>query len=90
MAERKKNYPCIKCSNHVKKNDKSVQCTLCRLWVHTTCQGITNEGFKILENAEKYGVEGMYWACTSCSAFSATFHQNLKEVNRRLDSIECQ
>ena len=39
---RKKDFPCLKCDMHVKKNEHAVQCSLCELWVHKTCADISD------------------------------------------------
>lgn len=86
MANRKEDFPCIICQAHVKKNDKAVQCSLCRLWVHVTCEKMTEECFKILCNAEKYN--GMYWSCRSCTAYAANFNQSIQQLNKRVTDLE--
>ena len=85
-GDRKADYPCIACKAHVKKNDKAVQCSLCQLWVHVTCEGMADECFKVLANASKNG--GMYWACRSCTAYAAKFNNSIQEINRRLSKLE--
>ena len=50
MSGRKKDYPCIMCKKHVKKEDAAggVQCCQCDLWVHAmTCAGMTRAVFDV-------------------------------------------
>lgn len=87
MTGKKTEYPCIICKQHVKKNDKSVQCSLCQLWVHITCEVIAEETFKVLCNAAKNG-GGVFWSCRSCTAYSIKFNSSIQEINRKLIDIE--
>ena len=86
MPDRKKDFPCLICNKHVKKTDKAVQCSLCNLWVHITCQEMPDECFKILDNAAKYG--GMHWSCRSCQSFAEKFNVRVQELNRKVTAIE--
>ena len=54
--------------------------------MHTASESISEEVFKILDNANKRG--GMYWACWSCSAFAGKFYSGLQDINRRLSKLE--
>ena len=86
MATRKVDYPCMTCKEHVKRTCKAVQCSLCQLWVHVACEGMVEECYKVLCNADKYG--GMYWSCRSCTAFAAKFNASIQDINRRLTTLE--
>ena len=48
-SNRKKNYPCLRCNEHVKSNENAVKCALCDLWVHQSCEHMSNETFKVLD-----------------------------------------
>ena len=84
MGEKK--FPCLICNEHVKKNAKAVQCTLCQLWVHVTCQGLAEKCYKVLCDAEKFG--GMFWACRSCTAYAIEFNRRILEIDRKLSVLE--
>lgn len=85
--ERKKDYPCLKCEKHVKKNDFAIQCNMCELWIHKQCAKMEDVLFEHLVKQEKlYGY--VSWACTSCSSFSAKLSAGLKKVDERLTKVE--
>ena len=48
-------YPCLRCRKAVEKDQRSFQCQTCQLWVHTECENISDELFKILADSENYG-----------------------------------
>ena len=87
--QRKKDYPCLRCKEHVKKNCEAIQCSLCDLWVHKTCEKMSDETFKVLSKASQ-DAGGMYWGCTACTAYSAKFNKSIQELDRRVSRIEEQ
>ena len=85
--ERKKDYPCLKCDKHVKKNDPAVLCNMCELWIHKECAKLEDALFDHLVKQQKH--EGsIYWACVSCSSFSVKFHASLGKIEKRLTTVE--
>ena len=85
--ERKRDYPCLKCDKHVKKNDFAIQCNMCELWIHKACAKMEDVLFEHLVKQEK--LSGcVSWACTSCSSFSAKLSAGLKKVDERLTKME--
>ena len=87
MPGRKKDYPCLKCNNHVKKNDKAVQCTLCDQWIHKECENMDDETFDVLAR-QVDNLGGTFWNCKSCRTFAAKFDKRMKEMDRRLVTVE--
>ena len=86
MSLRKKDYPCIKCDKHVKKNDKAVLCNLCELWIHKTCEDMDDGTFDVLvRQVAQNG--GTYWACKSCRKYAAKFDKSVKELDRKIESV---
>ena len=86
MATRKKDFPCIKCSNHVKKNDKAVQCSLCELWIHKACEDMDDDTFDVLVRQVSQNGE-TFWACRSCRRYAAKFDKSVKELDRKVQGI---
>jgi len=79
----KKNYPCLKCDEHVKKNEESVHCMFCEFWTHKKCAGLTNEVFNFLVKTAKAtgNVQYICTACTStCTALSKKINLLEKEI----------
>ena len=87
MGTRKKDFPCISCNSHVKKNDKAVQCSLCDLWVHQACEGMSSETYGVLV-AQARDQGGTYWSCKSCRSYAAKFDKRMREIDRRLQDVE--
>ena len=84
---RKKDYPCLVCDVHVKKNDAAIQCNLCDLWVHQKCAKISDALFKeLVYQAENNG--GATWSCKSCRCASAKLNKQLTEVYKRVETLE--
>ena len=87
MSGRKKDYPCLKCNKHVKKNDKAIQCSLCDQWIHKDCESMDDATFDVLvRQVENNG--GTYWNCKSCRTFAAKFDKRMKDIDRRLVEVE--
>ena len=59
---RKLKYPCSICSNSVMSNQKAVQCDHCELWVHTKCEGISNDSYLQMEDNN----DTTPWECSVC------------------------
>ena len=45
-------YPCVSCTKPVKKNQKGLECNVCKLWVHLKCTDLTETEYKHLETNE--------------------------------------
>ena len=83
---RKKDFPCIKCDNHVKKNDKAIQCSLCDLWIHKNCEKMDDTTFDVLvRQVTQNG--GTFWACKSCRSYASKFDKSIKQLDRKLEDV---
>ena len=59
-------FPCDIRDKSVNKNQKSIYCNNCGLWVHKSCEGLTDGEFqKIVEEDES-----MPWSCLVCKVKS--------------------
>ena len=86
MSVRKKDFPCIKCDQHVKKNDKAVQCSLCDLWIHKSCENMDDGTFDVLVRQVSHN-GGTFWACKSCRKYAAKFDKSIKELDRKIEDV---
>ena len=82
----KPKHPCLRCRKAVTKDHKSVQCQTCQFWVHTECQDISDELFKILADPESFG--GVCWNCDSCLASSARLERTVIALETRVKAAE--
>ena len=74
-----KDTECLGCGQKFKQKDTSVKCTVCGLWAHKSCSGLSNEFFKCL--AEQFKASGRaYWACRSCNAYAEGMNHRVREV----------
>lgn len=70
---------CLACGQKFKQRDAAVKCTVCGLWAHKKCSGLTDEFFKCI--AEQFKASGRtYWACRSCNAYAEGMNHRLKEL----------
>lgn len=87
MPERKKDFPCLKCDIHVKRNDCAVQCYLCDLWIHQKCAEISDVLFKeLVYQADNSG--GTHWACKACRSSSAKLNKKINEIYKKVETLE--
>ena len=82
----KPKHPCLRCRGAVTKEHKSVQCQTCQFWVHTECQGISDEVFRILADPDSFG--GVCWNCDSCLASSARLERTVVALETRVKAAE--
>ena len=85
--QRKKDFPCLKCEEHVKKNDYAIQCNLCDLWVHQKCVDISDTFFKeLVYQIENNG--GGFWSCKSCRSATAKLNKKITEIFKKVEDLE--
>jgi len=73
---------CLGCGQKLKQKDTSIQCTVCGLWVHKSCSGVTNELFKTLADMFKETGKA-YWACRSCTSYAEGMNHRLKQIEQK-------
>ena len=84
---RKKNYPCLRCQQHVKMTDKGVQCALCNLWVHQTCEQMSDETFAVLDTQNDQTGQ-CFWTCRSCKSYALKFDKRMRNLEHRMQVLE--
>ena len=57
------NCICLKCNRKVKNNQKGIQCEYCDIWFHITCEKLTDDEYKKLNDLD----EKASWYCSNCS-----------------------
>ena len=86
-SKRKKDYPCIRCDEHVKKNEKAIQCALCELWVHKTCEKMSVDLFKVLDMQNEETGQ-CFWSCRSCQSYALKFDKRMRNIEKRMQALE--
>jgi hypothetical protein len=84
---RRPKHPCVACGKNV--TGAAVQCTMCTMWCHKPCTGLSAEAYKGLELQSKE-VGTAYWACRACLSFATQVNRQLQETSRRQDEIEAR
>ena len=79
-------FPCLRCKDAITKDQRSVQCQTCQLWVHVTCQDILDKLFKILVEPDRYG--GVCWNCDCCMASAARLEATARAFETRVKEVE--
>ncbi len=78
---------CLSCQKNCTRAQYSVKCTLCELWCHKGCSGLSDEAFKGLDTQAKE--TGMaFWACRSCLNFAKKVNNQFKKVDERAEKTE--
>jgi hypothetical protein len=76
------NDECLSCGKKFQQKEAAVKCSICNLWCHKTCSGLTNDFFKCL--AEQYkATKRTYWACRSCGNYAESMTHKLKEIQEQ-------
>jgi uncharacterized protein YehS (DUF1456 family) len=78
---------CLGCSKKFTKNDYSIQCTVCGLWIHKVCADISDDVFEFLDKLKKdTGVT--YWACKPCTKYAQGMNHRMKEIEEDLKEVK--
>ena len=52
---------CAICSSVFKDKEIAVQCEVCFSWSHIKCEGISEEGYKVVQK------DNIHWYCVGCN-----------------------
>jgi hypothetical protein len=75
---------CLGCGKKFTNKEAAVRCSICGLWSHKACSGLTNDFFNAL--AEQYKLtKRTYWACRACSTYAEGMSHRLREVSEKAD-----
>jgi hypothetical protein len=76
------NDECLGCGKKFAQKEAAVKCSICCLWCHKACSGLTNDFFKCL--AEQYkATKRAYWACRACGNYAETMQHKLREIQEQ-------
>lgn len=87
MKDRMAKDTCLGCSKKLTNSTYSHQCTVCGLWIHKACSGISDEFFRYLEEQVK-ATGTAYWACKPCTSYAQSINRKVKEVEDRVVRLE--
>ncbi len=81
--------PCLGCGENCTGKQYSVHCTLCKLWCHKECAGLSDQLFKMLELQRKETGQA-FWACRSCMNFASSITTKVQEVDKKVEELRGQ
>ena len=82
-----KDSTCLGCNKKFTKSDYCVQCVVCSLWIHKTCSGLSDEGFKFI--SDQIQATGMaYWACKSCTTYAMGINHRVKQMEEKMEAMQ--
>ena len=79
--------PCLGCQKNCTKAQHSVRCTLCELWCHKNCAGLSEEAFRGLDIQQKE-TGTAFWACRSCLGYAKKVNNQFKRIEERIDNTD--
>jgi hypothetical protein len=73
---------CARCKVTFRKKDKCLQCELCELWYHASCEDVNDAKFELLQDPT------LHWYCAlSCNRVATKYLSNLAHVDERISGI---
>ena len=74
--------PCVYCAKSAASG--SIQCTVCAMWCHNNCTGLSKDTLKnLVAQAKEVGLA--YWACL---AFNQKWNSQIRDTMKRQDNTE--
>ena len=79
-------FLCATCNIAIKKNEKSICCSLCDLWLHFKCTELSEILFNELNS--HYKKNGFsFWPCKSCRVASQKLDAKIRQVDKKVDAL---
>ncbi|KAK4322085.1 hypothetical protein Pmani_007138 [Petrolisthes manimaculis] len=70
---------CVICEKTVKNDDQAIQCEICRLWVHITCEGMPKEAYDYIMSVG----DQVAWKCTYCKRGCLKLYEYMEELGKQ-------
>jgi hypothetical protein len=70
---------CLSCGKKFAQKEAAVKCSVCGLWCHKSCSGLTNDFFNCMA-AQFKATKRTYWACRACGAYAEGMNHRLREI----------
>ena len=65
----------------------SILCTVCGLWIHKGCAGLTDELFEFLD--KQFQATGMaYWACKPCTVYARGMNHRMRGIEEDIKEVK--
>ena len=82
-SKNKTNDQCSICSKNVRENSKAIQCDICDLWVHASCEWISKERYNQLSEPDNEEV----FFCSNCLNNELPFGFENNKVFQQTNSL---
>ena len=80
---------CGLCNLNLGKKDKFLQCELCDLWFHTTCQDVSEAMYAVVLEARELKKPGIHWYCApSCDRAAEKFLKGIRQLQDDVQSLQ--
>ena len=67
----------------------SIEGTICGLWCHNNCTGLSKDFLRNLAAQAKEKEIGVtFWACTACMNFNSKWNSQMRETHQRQDNMD--
>ena len=78
---------CLGCSKKFTTKDACILCTVCGLWIHKSCAGVTDEIFDFLDKQmQATGVA--YWACRPCTVYAQGMNHRMRGIEENIKEVK--
>ena len=78
---------CLGCSKKFTAKCSSVLCTVCGLWIHKGCAGMTDDIFDFLDK-QLQATEMAYWACKPCTVYAQGMNHRMRGIEEEIKEVE--
>ncbi|KAJ8020545.1 hypothetical protein HOLleu_08693 [Holothuria leucospilota] len=85
---RKSRDKCGDCGAVVNKDDKGIQCELCELWFHASCQNILESQYQALVEDSKNDSPVLHWFCCYCNRSAVKILNGLMRMQQQIDDLQ--
>jgi hypothetical protein len=82
VAAAKNCEKCEDCGKSVLDHDKGLQCEACEAWFHASCQGMSEDTYKIV------GQSCIHWFCKNCDKAVSKLFKTIANIKVRQDKME--
>lgn len=77
-------HQCIRCKNDVTESEHGVQCELCNLWVHISCEKIPKSVYNYIVKSES----NFHWFCEGCDTHAMKSLKSIQSLSDDNDKMK--
>lgn len=83
-----KKTDCGICSVTMTKKDKALQCELCELWYHTSCENLDDDTYDLIMKDSKKEVPLIHWYCSKqCNKVASKYLGGVLHLEREVQKL---